>query len=210
MPVTLRALIAHSGDATEQRKFEPVRRALLARQREMMADPAVVRRALGRFETRLRRAAQRLEKWRIKFSDSGAIDDGFGESYRRARRAWRRANVDRSTSAFHAWRKRAKMHAYQQRLFRAAWPAMMRAWQIELTALTDLLGDEHDLAVLDGYLADVAVKRIEPTVIHALRHRIETQRDELRLQAAALGGRLFAEKASRVTRRLKIWWRLAA
>ena len=55
---------------------------------------------------------------------------------------------------FHAWRKATKDLWYAVRLFEPAWPGPLDALAAELHALSQLLGDEHDLTVLRGALGD--------------------------------------------------------
>ena len=69
----------------------------------------------------------------------------------RTRAAGRRSQIaDRDPTAenLHEWRKRVKDLWYQQRLLQQAWPAVLKAEAAEAKALSKLLGDDHDLAVL--------------------------------------------------------------
>ena len=56
------------------------------------------------------------------------------------------------TARWHDWRKRAKDVWYQLRLLQDTWPDVMKAMAGQASQLSDLLGDDHDLAVLSTKL----------------------------------------------------------
>ncbi len=73
---------------------------------------------------------------------------GLEREYRRGRGALRAVRKDPSAEAVHQWRKRVKDLWYHLRLLQGVWPATMGAAADEAHALSDLLGDHHDLSVL--------------------------------------------------------------
>ena len=106
-----------------------------------------------------------------------------------------------------AWRKRAKDLWYHLRLLRESWPPVMKATIDEAKKLADLLGDEHDLTVLDETLAAEPATFGDPDDIAALRELIAERRDELRAAARPLARRLYAEKPKRFAARLRACWK---
>lgn len=86
---------------------------------------------------------------------------------------------------------------------------MMKARTSELSRLADFLGDEHDLSVFRETLTQEDDPFVGGPTLEALLGLIDQRRDELRKEAAPLGGRLFAEKPKHLIRRIngyaKIW-----
>lgn len=209
LPATVAALSRRSRGAGASATWTGVRRRLERQRRAVWAEPAHVARVLARFCDALREAARRWEQQEIDASAADLIDEGFGESYRRARRAWRALDPEAPARAWHEWRKRTKAHAHHCHLFREAWPPVMRAWYRQLAALGELLGAEHDLAVLATWLAAHADPKEKQALSRRHREAIERRRQELRVAAWRVGERLFAEKPSAVIRRLSRWWETA-
>lgn len=114
--------------------------------------------------------------------------------YRRVRQGWRAAEGQPDATNLHEWRKRVKDRLHLVRVFRARWPEPSRGRAGQLDRLGEILGEDHDLAVL----ADALPQR--STAAPTLRERIEARRLELERKAFALAGKLFAKKARRVKR----------
>jgi hypothetical protein len=114
--------------------------------------------------------------------------------YGRARRAFRAATDEPSTEALHEWRKRVKDRLHAARLFAERWPERRARDEPRLDRLGDLLGRDHDYAVL----AERLPERSGPA--RRLACRLERKRATLRRRAFKLGARLFGEKPKRVRR----------
>ena len=70
------------------------------------------------------------------------------------------ATRDVSDNTLHEWRKRAKDLRYQLQFLCKAWPGVIDAAVAEAHDLGDILGDDHDLALLRQLLcADVRDRR---------------------------------------------------
>ena len=113
----------------------------------------------------------------------------FTRSYRKGKREFTRALEAANDEAFHEWRKQVKNHWYHCRLFDQAWlPAMM--WRItELKELSDLLGEDHDLAVLREVLVDA-----DDAPYRSQDHEdlVQQRQRQLRARSAELGERIYA------------------
>jgi CHAD domain-containing protein len=126
----------------------------------------------------------------------------------RAGAAFRRARAKGTAAAFHAWRKRTKDLRHQLRLFRPAWPRMIKGVEHELARLADLLGDDHDLFLLRETLQEPAPAHAADAA--AIRALIATRRAELQRASLSLGARLFPRKHRAPTALLARWWNIAA
>jgi hypothetical protein len=72
-------------------------------------------------------------------------------------------------------------------------------------ALGDCLGEEHDLAVLDRWLAE----RVAEESVRCLRGLVASRRDELQQQALVQADRLFVDRPRVVLHRVSNWWKTA-
>jgi len=144
---------------------------------------------------------QRVDDWPLERDSFGALRSGLEHSYRRGRRDFKAVQVDPSVEALHEWRKRVKELWYHDTLLRALWPPVMEAVGDQAHELSDLLGDDHDLAVLADWTREHT--GADPEFFDA----VERRRAELQSDAMALGARLYADKPSAYVRRLRQLWR---
>lgn len=111
--------------------------------------------------------------------------------YRRARKGLREARDAPDTEALHEWRKRVKDRLHVARLFADSWPEPDGPRAKKIDRLGELLGLDHDLAILAQTLGeDAGLLRI--------RRRIARKRAKLQTKALALGKTLFEAKAADV------------
>ena len=96
----------------------------------------------------LESAREEVADWPLERDDWGAIEGGLRRIYRQGRRRMREAENEPSTEALHEWRKRVKDLWYHLSLLRETWPAVVGPEADEAHALSEKLGDDHDLAVL--------------------------------------------------------------
>ncbi|MDX1656433.1 MAG: hypothetical protein R3310_14585, partial [Candidatus Competibacteraceae bacterium] len=86
------------------------------------------------------------------------------------------------------------------------YPPLMGPWRDEFHTLSDLLGDDHDLAVLRAVLAEAPDAFDKRETVQALVGLIDRQRARLQQDARHLGTRLYAEPPRQLNRRLKAYW----
>ncbi len=153
-----------------------------------------------------RAARRRISAWPLRGKGFGVIGPGLRNTYRQARRAFKKARGHASVENLHEWRKRVKAHGYQMRVLEPLWPAVMNVWREELDVLGELLGDDHDLAILAHRLSSLA-DEIPADLAKAFCKRIDRRRKKLQRQALALGSRIHAESPSCFESRLRRWWR---
>ncbi|HEU5084719.1 MAG TPA: CHAD domain-containing protein [Acidimicrobiales bacterium] len=185
----------------------PVQEVLAARHRtvtdSLAADPAPFDRARSLLEVGWRH----VEGWDL--ADGSGFDllaGGIRRSYAGARRAARRCRDEATTEDLHEWRKRTKDHWYHLRLLHGSAPALLEPWIEQVHALSDALGDDHDLAVLAGTLQADPLGHGGDAVVGAVRRAVEVRRAELQERAGRLGGRVTAEHPDAVVDRLRLWW----
>jgi CHAD domain-containing protein len=157
-----------------------------------------VARAVEGARGRLARSLIRVDGWDARGADPAALRKELGRTYARGARAMERAARQRSDEALHEWRKRVKDLRYQQELIRPAWPDLLAAQAKAAKELGELLGDDHDLAVLEqraGAAGDIAQL---DDVLELVAHR----RRELQEDAFRLGRRVYAEAPKRFAARI--------
>jgi CHAD domain-containing protein len=151
----------------------------------------------------LREAHGRVDDWPLERDSFGALRDGLERTYRRGRREFKAVQADPSVEALHEWRKRVKDLWYHHTLLRQLWPPVMQAVGDQAHELADRLGDDHDLAMLAGWIRDHTGADAE------FFEAVDRRRAELQSDAMTLGARLYADKPSAYVRRLRRLWKAA-
>ena len=109
----------------------------------------------------------------------------------------------------HVWRKRAKYLRHQIEALNVIEPAMLLPLEVDLERLTDLLGDDHDLAVLLHRIdADQGLSR--DLELGSVIEAIAASRHELQRESLELGRALFEDPAAEFVARLEAVWGDAA
>jgi CHAD domain-containing protein len=128
----------------------------------------------------------------------------MGKTYKRARKAMQAAWAEPTDAAMHEWRKRVKYHWYHVRLLEEMNPEMMRPRAQAAHDLGDLLGDHHDLAVLEARLAELEIG--PGTDLDAFRALLAGRKAELAEEAFALGRLMLAERRKALVKRWGGYW----
>ncbi len=146
-----------------------------------------------------------VDDWRLRRTGWKAIGEGLKESYRRGGRAYRRARRDPTTENLHEWRKRAKDVWYHIRLLEPISPGAMQGHAEDAHRLSDLLGDDHDLALLRETLVagGGSIRADVESVLTLIDHR----RDQLQAEAMQVGARVYAEKPKAFIKRMRAYWK---
>jgi CHAD domain-containing protein len=132
--------------------------------------------------------------------DQVAISDGLGRVYKAGRRAFRRVKDNATDARLHEWRKQVKYLFNQIDVVRRLGGAKWKMRRKYSNRLADILGDDHDLAVLHAKIN--ASANHEVSRLFALR--IEKHRTVLQRQARRLGKVLYGGKARRLTSDLDV------
>jgi CHAD domain-containing protein len=111
--------------------------------------------------------------------------------------------------AFHAWRRAVKTHRHQLAALKDIAPGRMKARIDELDRLGELLGDEHDLTVLEEAICGARTRLPDPGQVDRLLQTITNRKRQLRHRARPLGKRVFAEPPAAFRDRLRRDFRAA-
>lgn len=159
-------------------------------------------------ETRARLLTLRaaLQGWELERDGFGALRKGLLRTCRKAWKAMAEA-AEGDTEAFHEWRKHIKDHGFHVRLLHDIDPGLAARGEM-LGRLGDLLGEQHDLCVLEARIAGGKGKALRKLGDAAAKRRAALEAEALRLGAV-----LFEEPCkARVRRWEKAWdaWREGA
>ena len=148
--------------------------------------------------------AARIDDWPLEECDWATVAAGMERAYRAGRDARAAVDAEPTVERLHDWRKRVKDIWYHQRLTSPAWPGVLGAQAEEAHRLSEILGDDHDLAVLAGLLAGETGPPppvpVDPEPLHGL---IAQRRAELLSDARRLGALVYAESPSAFARRIR-------
>jgi CHAD domain-containing protein len=137
-----------------------------------------------------------VSAWPLDGVDRRVLATGAGIAYARGRQRFRSGDSD--VEGLHEWRKRVKDLWYHARLLEEAWPTVLSELAHDAHALSELLGDDHDLGVLAEQIQD----DVELVI------RCHRRRAELEDMAFALGARVYVDAPTAFARRIAA--RLAA
>ncbi len=201
----LAKIIEQEEDTAVTSALEKMRDALeewIATQREEIDPASLINETCDMFESSLKRAA----KWKVKSKPKEALYAGIKKTYKRGRKAMRKAYDKPTGDNFHEWRKRVKYHRYHIRLLRHAWRPLLNPLRKELHVASNFLGEEHDLTVMLAYLEKISGGLLPVEDADICRGYFEKRQVMLRDEIHALGLRTFCEKPKRLAERLKEYY----
>jgi CHAD domain-containing protein len=137
------------------------------------------------------------------------LEEGLAKTYRDCRSSYADAYSIGSDASFHEWRKSVQQHWRQMRLVTHAWPEMMQARADLARQLSEMLGHDHDLAVLAAFAEEHAGKDFPKREAAHVAKLARTQQAALRAAARPLGERLLAQADRGLPRQIKRCWQAA-
>ena len=203
----LDGLIERYGDGGRPEAIAPARLLLRRRKQETCRRVLDEGGALAEVARAVGEARRDLRRWEVAGDEWEALEGGLGRIYGRGRRAFREAEAAPAVEALHEWRKRVKDLWYVMDLLKPVRPGYTEGRGEEAHQLADLLGDDHDLAVLGQALSGSGDGVCDGAVTEAVLPLIDRRRAELRRDAFALGPALYAERPKHFVARLGSYWR---
>ena len=172
--------------------FGSIRHSLLRSKRETEQSLDVAKTtalAISAFN----QARQALPSWPLTAQGFSALETGLYDTYQNGRKLLNRAGKSNSPVVFHEFRKAVKTHWYHVRLLEG-FGEHLEAREKSLKELETLLGDDHNLAVLQEKLEnhpETAADREEFKLFAGL---LSQESKELRAKALTLGAELYSAK----------------
>jgi len=183
-----------------------VRDRLVERRQRVADDEVGLDERLDRFLVTMQKSYYRVGNWKLSEEGFDAVTGGLHKTYKRGYKAMNKAYAKPGAERFHEWRKRTKYHWYHLRLLRPVWKPVIKKLCSEADDLSDLLGDEHDLAVLRDTLLEEPAVFGDKTELEALLGLLSRRRLELQQKAKLLGARVFAEEPDALVDRFGAYW----
>ena len=151
--------------------------------------------ARKKLERLLREAACDLGQWTAIHRGWRAIGPGLRAVYSEAQAAAMplRQVADCDDLTLHEARKRAQTLLHVLEFLQSAQPRRIGTRIHALHELTDLLGRDHDLAVLEGTLRDSSNIRMTAAGLRRLSTAMATDRRTLQTRASRLAGEIYTE-----------------
>jgi CHAD domain-containing protein len=150
-----------------------------------------------------------LGKLNLKHAQMSDLLDSAAATYGKGRRAMKAALESGEEEALHDWRKLTQRHWRHMLLLQEAWPEEAKARIALARRLSDVLGENNDLAVLRETICANRMAFSRAGDAKMLCRCIETKQQKLAGKAALRGERLYAEKPKAFARRLRIYWHSA-
>ena len=197
---TYDGLVGSAGETADLSREVLLRRRDRA---ERERDPAAVLHDFGKDLAAIR---ERAQAWHLEAEGFAAIGPGFADTYRLARRAMARARKTHQAEHFHEWRKQVKYFGFQAALLRDADPELLKPMRKKAEHLAELLGEHHDLAVLESTMAPDPSAFGSDGDIGLLVGRARERQAGRAAEALALGAELFGAKPRDLLRRLEAAW----
>ncbi len=151
---------------------------------------------------------QRARHWHLRGKDQDILTEGLARTRARARASLALAAETPTIEAMHDWRKRAKDHWYQARLFTPVWPEILMLLADAAGSLTEDLGDHHDLGVLALDVASRHSAMIDAAAMDLFTTRITGAQHAIEARVFPLGQRLFADDPKAMAKLWVRWWRV--
>ena len=203
---TLDKLIEYCGADIPRSGFSAVRLWLAQRHKNAYSRIATDSRAVQTIVRELERARQRVGAWSFPELDWVGVSAGLQRTYAKGRREYRLVYRNPSDDGLHSWRKSVKYLWHHAQLLGERDPAALGVMAEELDHLGELLGDDHDLVLLDETLTEAYPRGQGPSTIKALRRRISRRRRQLQQAARAVGSRVYVENPRTFRSRLPGSW----
>jgi CHAD domain-containing protein len=189
------------------RGIRALRERLAQDQRRAAARGEPLERRLRTVRKQLLADRRRITRWPLRgVRGFDALGAGAARSYRRGRRALKRAEDGGGPEDFHEWRKRVKYHRDQVRLLEDTWRRPLKARRRSLGRLSDLLGEAHDLFMLRQWLARLGEEAELGEEMTRVLADLDRRRRALEGEALPVGRRLFIEKPKHLVRRVRVCW----
>lgn len=187
------------------------RRVIVDRLRERLdqTTPQDTEEVCGQVLSSLGRAKRRFAQIKIQNGGFEALEAGLHATYRKGRRALTQAEADPDDEAFHDLRKSVQQHWRQMLLVSRAWPELSRARASAARDIAQILGEEHDHAVLAAFTNGHRGNGLAPEEIDIIHQDCRARQLELRSLALPMARRLFADGPRRFAHHMAVSWEAA-
>jgi CHAD domain-containing protein len=179
---------------------------LLAGRREVSSRVLGKDRAFATVTDVARRALGRMSDWRVECDGWAALEGGLRRVYRTGHRACATAAESPTMENLHEWRKQAKYLWHDLQLLEPAWTQHETGLGDQAHELSQLLGEDHDLAILRRTLAADPLTYGGHRFLKGLFVVVDGKRGELQRHAFELGRQVYRDAPKVFTSRMEGYW----
>jgi CHAD domain-containing protein len=196
-----------AGDSAADMPFAAAREVLTANQRVVREKVLKEGEAFAATSAVVEETLERLDDWTDVPNRWATLGDGIKRVYRSGRKAFDDTKSDGSVENLHEWRTQVKYLRYQLELLTPTWPKVGGKLAGQADELGDLLGEDHDLAVLRATLAETKSDDRPAAKMDSIAELIDERRKKLQSEATAKGELLYRERPKEFDQRLASYWR---
>jgi CHAD domain-containing protein len=191
-----------------RRSLTPLGAALASRRREVTTRVLDDDGAMVAAADDLAAIRARIGDWRLEKEGFSVLEDGLRRTYGRGREAFAEARKDPTDEHLHEARKRVKDLWYHARVLRPVWPGPMGELVAATDRLGEMLGEDHDLAVLADAVRAMAAEGSDGGAGETVLTLAANRRAELRAEVWPLGRRVYADRTKAFVRRIGVLYRV--
>jgi CHAD domain-containing protein len=204
---TAQTLAKGNASRVAKDSFGRLHAALEARRQEIRIRVLGGKRTRRIIRHEVRQASRRISRWPLVHKGWRGITPGLRRIYAQGREAFELATRDASDERLHELRKRGKDLRYGVQLLAALRPASMQPIVDAARRFTDLLGKDHDLAVLHALIGGELKSALSSRDRLLVRSLIVKRRRALQEGASDLGRELYAESDDEFVDRIHGYWK---
>lgn len=187
-------------------ELKKTRQRLKARAQQDEGSAADLDDRIAQAISQLNAAKTRIDSWPLDAKGFELLAAGVERTYADGCSELAKVKLEPSDEQLHEWRKRVKDHWYQTRLLTPSWPTLMRLRADSLKRLADLLGDDHDLAMMQQLMRTQPKLFGDQSLLERLGPAIAERRSELQRTALRLGNQLYREAPKDLVARWQRYW----
>lgn len=194
---------------TEKHALHDIRKQLLSKKEEINKRLLEQSDRPEAVAAQIEEVKNRVSGWPDLHQDFSAFYEGLKSTYKSGRNAMKKAIKKQSEKNLHEWRKRSKDLWYQLRLLQQVWPSVMQVWCKELDHLTDMMGEEHDLAVLEAQIRNNNLEFDSEVQRDSILKKLTKNREQIQKNIFPTGSKIFEEKPSHFVKRIEHYWHIS-
>ncbi|MFM9939854.1 MAG: CHAD domain-containing protein [Hyphomicrobiaceae bacterium] len=152
----------------------------------------------------------RCQDLRLTGTTTEIIEQGLKRNHARGRAMLAALGEAPEQEALHNLRKAVQVHWRHMTLLSAAWPEVLKARAEEARAVSMLLGEDQDLAMIERGVLDGAPHGLTRAAIGHIVRACQHRRRATQIEAIARANRLFLGKPRHFALRLRQAWTISA
>jgi CHAD domain-containing protein len=163
-----------------------------------------------KFSASLHHASKRFETLELNGKGFDLAARGFEKTYKKGASTMAQLLDEETEERSHEWRKCVQAHWRQLSLLSVAWPEFFEARIAVATRLSNQLGWDHDLAVLQNFCSSTKAPGLSQQARAKIADMIEERQKELRRTSFADGKLLYADPPRSLLKSVARYWEIAS